>query len=115
MPDVLLALSTCPDADSAARIARTLVAEDLAACVQRLPGLVSCYRWQGETREDAEVLLLIKTTTARFGALKARLPALHPYTVPELVALSVSDGLDAYLDWVRQGAGATAPGQGTSS
>lgn len=96
----VVAFCTCPDADSAARIARTLVEERLAACVQALPGLVSTYRWDGAVREDAEVLLLVKTTRERFAALKSRLPALHPYASPELVAADVVDGLPAYLDWI---------------
>jgi periplasmic divalent cation tolerance protein len=101
----LLCLSTCPNADVAARIARALVEERLAACVNRLPGVNSTYRWQGEIHEDAEVLLLIKTTRERFDALRDRLAELHPYEVPELIALEVADGLPAYLDWL---AGETA-------
>lgn len=102
----LIAHCTCPDADSAARIARALVEERLAACVQVVPGLVSTYRWDGAVRQAAEVLLLIKTTRERFEALKSRLPALHPYESPELVATDVVDGLPAYLAWV---AAETAP------
>ena len=96
----LLCLSTCPDAETAARIARTLVEERLAACVNRVPGIQSIYRWQGEINDDAEVLLVIKTTRERFGALRARLSELHPYEVPELIALEIADGLPAYLDWL---------------
>lgn len=98
----LLALCTCPDSDSAARIARTLVDERLAACVSRLPGATSTYRWEGRVEEDNEVLLLIKTTAERFPVLRERLPALHAYDVPELIAVSIEDGLPAYLDWLRQ-------------
>ena len=103
MPDdtVLLCLCTCPDADSAQRLAEALVDERLAACVNRLPGLRSTYRWQGEMRTEDEELLLIKTTTARFEALQARLLALHPYELPELIALPAERGHAAYLDWVR--------------
>ncbi|HKR75806.1 MAG TPA: divalent-cation tolerance protein CutA [Rhodanobacter sp.] len=103
MPDpaILLCLCTCPDAASAQRLAETLVAEQLAACVNHLPGVLSTYRWQGKVSTDGEELLLIKTTAARFEALKARLLELHPYEVPELIALSVEHGHDAYLDWVR--------------
>jgi periplasmic divalent cation tolerance protein len=96
----LLCLSTCPDAETAARIARALVEERLAACVNRLPGVTSTYRWQGEIHEDAEVLLVIKTTPERFDALRDRLAELHPYEVPELVALEIADGLLAYLAWL---------------
>jgi periplasmic divalent cation tolerance protein len=98
---VLLALCTVPDAESAERLSRTLVEERLAACVSRLPGgLRSVYRWQDEMHDDAEVLLLIKTTRDRFDALKSRLPLLHSHDVPELIAFDVVDGLGAYLDWV---------------
>lgn len=97
----LLCLSTCPDTESAARIARVLVEERLAACVNRIPGVASTYRWQGEIHEDAEVLLVIKTTRERFDALRARLLELHPYEVPELIALDIIDGHAPYLDWLR--------------
>ncbi len=102
MPDYLLALTTCPDTESARRIAHALVDERLAACVNRLLGVTSVYRWQGRTQEDAEILLLMKTTRARLPALRDRLAALHPYAVPELIAVPVTDGLPAYLDWLRQ-------------
>jgi periplasmic divalent cation tolerance protein len=97
----LLCLSTCPDAETAARIARTLIEERLAACVNRVPGVSSTYRWQGEVHDDAEVLLLIKTTRERLDALRERPVELHPYEVPELIALEIADGLPAYLDWLR--------------
>ena len=103
MPDtVLLCYCSCPDATSAQAIADALVGERLAACVNRLPGVRSTYRWHGETTTDSEELLLIKTSTARFEALKARLLALHPYEVPELVAVPVSASHAAYAAWVRQ-------------
>ena len=103
MPDtaILLCCCTCPDAHSAQTLAETLVGERLAACVNRLPGVLSTYRWQGEVHTDGEELLLIKTTAARFELLKARLLELHPYELPELVALPVERGHAAYLDWVR--------------
>lgn len=97
---VLLAYSTCPDAASADRIARALVNERLAACVNRLPGVQSTYRWQGQVEQADEVLLLIKTTADRLDAMTARLRALHPYELPELIAVEVHSGLPAYLDWV---------------
>jgi periplasmic divalent cation tolerance protein len=97
---VLLACSTCPDADTASVIARTLVEERLAACVSQLPGVVSTYRWQGQVETAGEIALLIKTTTACFDALAARLRELHPYELPELVAVEVRAGLPDYLAWV---------------
>ena len=97
---VLLAYSTCPDAASAEAVARALVDERLAACVNQLPGLRSTYRWQGQIEQADEVLLLIKTTADRLDALTARLRELHPYELPELIAVEVRAGLPAYLDWV---------------
>ena len=98
---VLLVLCTCPDAASGERIARALVEERLAACVNRLPGLISVYRWQDAVESAPEELLLIKTTRDAFPALQARLLALHPYALPEVIALPVDRGHVPYLDWVR--------------
>jgi len=98
---VLLCYCTCPDAGSAQAMAETLVGEGLAACVNRLPGVRSTYRWKGEVTTDSEELLLIKTTETRFAALKERILALHPYELPELIAVPVAQGHQAYLDWVR--------------
>lgn len=100
MPHPLLALTTCPDACSAERLAHALVEERLAACVNRIPGVASTYRWQGRIQNDAEVLLLIKTTRARFAALRERVLALSPYATPELIALDIADGSAAYLAWI---------------
>jgi len=97
---VRVALSTAPDADTAARIARALVEERLAACVNLVPAVRSIYRWRDRIEDAAEVLLVIKTRAERVEALAARLRALHPYELPELVALPVADGLAPYLDWV---------------
>jgi periplasmic divalent cation tolerance protein len=103
----LACLCTCPDAASAARIADALVGERLAACVNVLPGLQSVYRWQGQVERASEVLLLIKTTRARLEALSARLVELHPYELPEVLAVDIAGGLPAYLAWIEH---ATAPG-----
>jgi periplasmic divalent cation tolerance protein len=101
MPETQRILCTCPDADSAARIARALGEERLAACVNRVPGLASVYRWQGEIHEDSEVLLLIKTRGELFESLRARLVALHPHDVPEVIALDIAAGHAPYLEWLR--------------
>jgi len=101
MPDTLLILCTCPDAESAGHIARVLVEERLAACVNRVPGLTSVYRWQGEIHEDNEVLLLIKTRRELFELLRARIIELHPYDVPEVIALEITAGHTPYLEWLR--------------
>ena len=97
----LLCYCTCPDAASGQALADALVGEGLAACVNRLPGISSTYRWQGKVVTDSEELLLIKTTETRFAALKERVLALHPYELPELIAVPVAKGHAAYLDWVR--------------
>ncbi len=98
---VVIVQCSCPDAETAARIARVLVEERLAACVQAVAGVASTYRWEGRVRADTEVLLLIKTTRSRLDALQARLPALHPYATPECIAIDVVAGLDRYLAWVE--------------
>ncbi len=98
---------TCPDDASAARIAEAVVAERLAACVSRLSGVRSTYRWEGAVEQADEVLLLIKTTAARLDALTARIHALHPYELPEVIAVEATGGSTAYLAWV---ADATRPG-----
>src|SRR5581483_3893329 len=92
-------LTTLPDADAARRIGRLLVEEKLAACVQ-LSAIESFYRWEGRIANEPEVLLLIKTRTALFDAAMARIKAVHPYTVPEIVALPFSAGNSAYFQWL---------------
>ncbi|UNK43006.1 divalent-cation tolerance protein CutA [Luteimonas sp. S4-F44] len=106
---VLTCLNSSPDAATAQRIARALVDAHLAACVNLVPGVTSIYRWQGQVQTDTEVLLVIKTTNDRLEALSERLRALHPYDVPELVALPVVGGLADYLHWVDAETAATAP------
>ena len=98
---VLLLFTTCPDVASAERIAHALVEERLAACVTRLPGAQSTYRWEGEVTTDAEVQLLAKTTAGRLEAALRRVVELHPYELPECVAVEARSGLPAYLDWIR--------------
>jgi periplasmic divalent cation tolerance protein len=98
----LIVFCTCPDAACAERIAAALVEERLAACVNRIPGVVSTYRWNGKVCQDHEVLLLIKTTSERFDAVRERIVALHPHELPEVIAVDVERGLPAYLDWVAR-------------
>jgi len=97
----VVVLVTAPSADAAASLARTLVEEGLAACGNVVPGIRSIYRWAGEIHDDAEALLVLKTERRLVGALKSRLPEIHPYQVPELLVLPVEDGLGPYLAWVR--------------
>lgn len=102
MQQALLVLANVPDASLAHTIARQLVEQKLAACVNVLPGVQSVYRWQGAIEEAHEVTLLIKTVQARYAELEAALKAAHPYEVPEIIALQIADGLPAYLDWLIQ-------------
>jgi periplasmic divalent cation tolerance protein len=95
-----IVLTTFPaDADADA-LARTLVGERLAACVNILPPMRSIYRWQGAVEEASERQLIIKTGASRVAALKRRLADLHPYDVPEILVLPVSDGGERYLEWI---------------
>ena len=98
--NALICFCTCPDTDTAERLAEALVEERLAACVNILPGLRSVYRWQAEVERADEVLLLIKTLPDRYPALQDRLRELHPYELPELLAVEAAAGLPAYLRWV---------------
>ena len=102
----LLVYCTCPDHDSALRIAQALVDRQLAACVNLVPGLTSVYRWQGQRETAQEVLLLIKTRQAVYPELEAALLALHPYELPEIIAVPIEAGLPAYLSWIETGTGA---------
>lgn len=99
----LLVLTMFPDATQAREAARALVSEQLAACANILPGATSIYVWQGEQTESEETLVLFKTRRAAYAALEARLQTLHPYEVPEIVAVNLAAGLPAYLDWVAAG------------
>ena len=98
--EVWVVLCTCPNEETAQRIAEALVTEHLAACVNRMPGVRSTYRWQGRLEDEPEVLLLIKTVRRRFEALELRLRALHPYDLPEIIALPAVSGSVPYLNWV---------------
>lgn len=100
MTDAIVVLVTTPGPEKAAEIARALVDERLAACGNVVPGLRSIYRWDGEVREDAEALLVLKTTRERFDALRARVVALHPYEVAEVIAIRVEAGSTPYLRWI---------------
>ena len=93
---------TGPEADTLQSIGRVLVEEGLVACVNVIPGLTSVYRWEGETRADQEALALIKTTEDRVEATRLRFMELHPYDVPEFIAMEVAEGSPAYLRWVRE-------------
>lgn len=96
----LLVLTNCPDETVANAIALAVVEEKLAACVNILPRVQSVYRWQGTVESASEIPLLIKTTAAAYAVLEQRIAELHPYAVPEIIALPITDGLPAYLNWL---------------
>ncbi len=101
IPEVLLVISTFPDAETARRIAHELVMEKLAACANLTPPVQSIYRWKGKLEEAAETMVFFKTPTARFEEFQVKLRSLHPYEVPEIIALRIADGLPDYLRWVE--------------
>ncbi|WP_374339522.1 divalent-cation tolerance protein CutA [Methyloversatilis sp.] len=101
MTDLLLVFTSLPDAASAQRIARALVEARHAACVSIGAPVRSVFVWQCAIEETTEIPLMIKTTVAAYGALESALRALHPYEVPEIIALPVDRGLPAYLQWAH--------------
>jgi periplasmic divalent cation tolerance protein len=98
----LVILVTFPDAETARRIVTTLVEERLVACGNLVPGVESIYRWQGAVETASEVLVLLKTENSRYEALESRLKELHPYEVPECLALTVAEGSLPYLRWLNE-------------
>lgn len=97
-----LVLTTCPDAESADRLAQVLVGRNLAACVNIQPQVRSIYRWQGRVEESAEHLLFIKTAAARYQELQDVIQANHPYELPEVMAVPIVAGSSEYLSWIHQ-------------
>ncbi|MEZ6187690.1 MAG: divalent-cation tolerance protein CutA [Planctomycetota bacterium] len=102
VPNAVVLVSTAPDAEVAGAVARGLVEAQLAACVNVVPGVRSIYRWQGEVHDDAELLLVIETTPALQARCIAELERLHPYDVPEALALPTHGGSQAYLAWIHE-------------
>jgi periplasmic divalent cation tolerance protein len=100
-PEVRVVLVTAPDEETGRRLGGALVEERLAACVNVVPGIHSLYRWEGKVQDDAELLLVVKTRADRIEALAARVCELHPYELPEILALPAVGGSEAYLEWVR--------------
>ena len=105
MTDGQLVLTMLPTADAAAEMARTLVEERLAACANLIPAIRSIYRWQDKIEDTNEVLLLLKTRTEHFERLKGRILELHPYEVPEVIAIPIEAGYSAYLEWIGKATG----------
>jgi periplasmic divalent cation tolerance protein len=96
-----LVLTTCPDSDAAQRLAQALVSERLAACVNILPIAQSIYLWKGQVESAAEQLLIIKSMTDAYSSIQKRIRELHPYELPEVIAVPIADGLPDYLAWIR--------------
>ncbi|ACQ94409.1 CutA1 divalent ion tolerance protein [Tolumonas auensis DSM 9187] len=102
MSDAIVVLCTCPDNTCARALAQTLLNEKLAACVNLIPQVTSLYCWQGKMEESQEVLLVIKSRRTLFGVLQQRIQTLHPYEVPEILAMPVLNGSPAYLQWLQE-------------
>ena len=98
----ILVLNTCPDTETALDIARTLLHEKLAACVNILPAGISVYRWQGEIESAEEHLLVIKTHKEKYADIEQVILRQHPYELPEIIAVPITRGLPAYLDWLDE-------------
>jgi periplasmic divalent cation tolerance protein len=101
MTGVIIILVTAGSEEEAEKIARALVAERLAACVNIVSPIRSIYRWEGKVQDDREWLLVVKTRQSHFAAVEARVKALHSYQVPEVIALPVVDGSEKYLGWIK--------------
>ena len=102
MTDKRIVLCTAGSEDEARKIARHLVEQRLAACVNIVPRMESIYRWQGKLESSGEWLLLIKTTVERFPAVRDAIRDLHSYELPECIAISIQDGSSGYLEWIAQ-------------
>ena len=98
--EVLLVISNLPDIDSAESLARTVLEQRLAACVNIMPACRSLYWWKGQIEQSAEIPVFFKTTRRRFAALQTCIRAHHPYELPEVIAIPLTDGLPEYLRWV---------------
>jgi len=101
--DTLLVMTTCPDEDCAESLSTHLIEENLASCINRLPGINSVYRWEGELKTGTEVLLLIKTASTCWERLEAEIKRLHPYELPEIIAVPITAGHKPYIDWIKAG------------
>ena len=102
MTDALLVFCTLPNSDKAVELSHAVVNERLAACANLLPAVRSIYKWQGKLQDENEVLVIFKVTADGFERLKARILELHPYEVPEVLAIPIEQGHRAYLDWIRR-------------
>ena len=101
-PDTIVIYITVPNADEAKSLAQTLVREKLVACVNIVSGIQSVYSWEGSIQTENELLLICKSRTERFEALKNRVQSLHSYDVPEIISIPILNGSEPYLNWVRE-------------
>jgi periplasmic divalent cation tolerance protein len=101
----IVVLMTAADEDEAATIARAVVDSGLAGCVNIVKGVRSIYRWKGKIEDEAEVLMIAKTTKDKFGELSKKVKEMHSYTVPEIIAFPIVEGSREYLDWLRDATG----------
>ena len=99
--NAMVALCTCPSRQEAERLGRLIIEKRVAACVNIIPGVQSVFRWQGQIEQDEECLLLIKTIKERFDTLSALIVDEHPYELPEILGVSIEQGLSAYLRWIE--------------
>lgn len=100
--EAIVVYITAPNEDEAAKIAKTIVEERLAGCVNIVKGIRSIYSWQGKIEDDSEALMIAKTQRHLFEPLKRRVKELHSYTVPEIIALPIIEGSDDYLNWLKE-------------
>ena len=105
MTDRVVVLVSCENADEAKKIAEIVVGEKLAACVNLVSGVRSCYVWEGKMTWSDEVLAIIKTTKGRYDQLETRIRGIHSYQVPEIVSLTIEDGFEKYLEWIDRSVG----------
>jgi periplasmic divalent cation tolerance protein len=100
--EVIVVYITAPNEEEASKIAKTIVGERLAGCVNIVKGIRSIYSWQGKIEDDSEVLMIVKTQRHLFESLKMRVKELHSYTVPEIIALPIIEGSEDYLGWLKE-------------
>jgi len=105
MTDKIIVFVTCESEEQANTIAQAVVTEKLAACVNVVPGIRSCYVWERKLTWSNEVLLLIKTTRGRFDQLQDRIKGLHSYSLPEIVGVTIDDAFDKYIEWIDSSVG----------
>jgi periplasmic divalent cation tolerance protein len=102
MTDKLIVFVACESREQAETIAESVVTSQLAACVNVIPGVRSCYMWEAKLTWSEEVVLLIKTTRSRYGQLQERVRQLHSYEIPEIVSVEIDEGFEKYIDWIEK-------------